>query len=181
MQTLVVVDMQPRQFEAARTDWMIKNVGREVRAAMEAMHTIIFLEYIIGTSVGVSVKDMTDPRLTNIVAGYDAAVVARKAISDGSEQVCAVLEEMGLAGGFAGRTNEIRVVGVETGVCLADTVNGLAEKMPGTRVIVVGDACNAAGGTFPEPHDRGQEQIKTGANVEILKAVGPLACGRPVS
>lgn len=170
MLALVVVDMQPR-FGCSQVDWMIENVSREIRASKKAGHAIIFLEYTDGINggTGVSVKDATDRRLINLVSDYEWAMVVHKSGPDGSKEVFAVLA--GYHKSYQG--NDIRVVGVETSVCVAETVNGLAKAMPGTKITVIGDACNSGDGDFPWPHKVGQERIETGANVEILQGVGP--------
>ena len=169
MLALVVVDMQPR-FGCSQVDWMIENVSREIRAAKKAGHVIIFLEYTDGINggTGVSVKDATDRRLIDLVSDYDRALVVHKSVRDGSKKVSTVL-----VGYYMSGRNDIRVVGVETPVCVAETVNGLAKAMPAAKITVVGDACNSGDGNFPYPHTYGQERIETRANVEILQGVGP--------
>lgn len=162
MDALLVIDMQPN-LDAAKPGWLIGNVAREIRVAAEAGRAIVFLEYNFG-SAGVPVGRATDRRLTGLVAEYDRAVVVHKPSLDGSEQAAAVLYQSypGACGG------EIRVAGVETDVCVAATVLGLAARLPGARIVVVGDACNVnyAGAG---PTNYGQDKIRGGGNVSILR------------
>jgi len=174
MSTLVVVDMQTR-YGASQHDWLIENVSREIRAAMDRSHAIVFLEYMSGhaddMSGAVAMVDATDRRLTELVGRYAKAIVAHKPGKDGSGQVAAVAAWMNDQHSDRGHRydDEIRVVGVQTGVCVAATVNGLSARMPDTRIILVGDACNDAG-YGKGPNDIGQDGIEAAGNVAILKA-----------
>jgi len=173
MPTLVVVDMQP-MFAASRPGWLIGNVSEEIRAAWGAGHAVVFLEYAIdhkGRPAGVPVRSTTHRCLIDLVSDYDGAIVAHKASQDGSEQVEAVLSSMGCE---AGRPydDSIRIVGVETGVCVARTANGLGSRMPDTDIVVVAHACNTHRYGAPPPlgpNNDGQDRIETGGNVQILR------------
>ena len=162
--------MQPN-FLASQHDWLIKNVGREIVAAIEAKYIIIFLEYATW-SVGIPVMCMTYQCLTDLTKNYKNAIIVHKQNPDGSQQVVDILE--GIDYQICARNRKyddvIRVVGVETDICVTKTVNSLTEKMPDTKIVIVGDAC-AVNSACPQlwPDNQGQEDIKRGKNVEILK------------
>ena len=137
MPTLLVIDMQPH-FVASQRKWLIRNVSAEIRAAMKAEHRIVFLEYTqIPGRPGVMAKNATDKRLIEVLGDYDNALVIHKQHDDGSVEVAKLLES--LNGYDLGAIREkIRVVGVNTGACVAQTVNGMAKMMPGAGIVVVG-------------------------------------------
>lgn len=163
---LLVVDMQPR-FGSSAHDWMLKNVADEIRAARSAGWGIMFLEYSRQCGHGgVSLSERTHGRLTRLVARYRHAITVHKEQGDGSYNVLHAADDWygdgakHIDGGF-------RVVGVNTGACIAMTVNGISKARPATEITVVGGACNAGG---IEPNNAGQDNIVTdGRNVRILK------------
>jgi nicotinamidase-related amidase len=174
---LLVVDMQPK-FKASGRRWLLSAVAREVRAAKSAGWGIMFLEYTRCRDVGgVPLKERTRRRLTDLVADYSEAVVVHKERDDGSAAVLHAAERWYSEGAGNERHLDggIRVVGVNTEACVADTVNGLSAAMPGLEITVVGDACNAFGGKAPS--NDGQEQIVIkDRNVRVL-AVPRLQAG----
>ena len=172
---LLVVDMQPK-FKASGRGWLLRAVAREVRAAKSAGWGVMFLEYTRCRGAGgVKLRDATHRRLTDLVADYGEAVVVHKERDDGSAAVLHAAE-----GWYEPDDDDstarhidggIRVVGVNTEACVADTVNGLSAAMPGLEITVVGGACNGHGGKAPS--NDGHEQIATrGRNVRVL-AVPP--------
>lgn len=169
MPTLLVIDMQPH-FKASQRRWLIKNVSDEIRDAMKVRDRIVFLEYTsIPGKPGVMVKNTTDRRLIKILGDYDNALVVHKQQDDGSVEVAKLIES--LDGNHPGAIREkFRVVGVNTGACVASTVNGMAERMPKAKIVVVGKACNEGYGDGQEkPGNSGLTKIDTQKNVTVLK------------
>jgi len=166
---LLVVDMQPK-FKASGRGWLLRAVAREVRAAKSAGWGIMFLEYTRCRGVGgVPLGQATHRRLTDLAADYDDAVVVHKDRDDGSAAVLHAAERWYGTGPGNDRHIDggIRVVGVNTEACVADTVNGLSSAMPCLEITVVGDACNGHGGTAPS--NDGHDRITTGGrNVRVL-------------
>lgn len=169
MPTLLVIDMQPH-FDASQRKWMIRNVSAEIKAAVKAGYRIVFLEYThTPKHPGVAVKNATDRRLIKLVAKYIDALVIHKQEDDGSVEVAKLLES--LDGNYPGAIREeIRVVGVNTGACVAKTVNGMAKLMPMAGIVVVGRACNQGWrGGQEEPGNEGLTKINDQPNVTVLK------------
>ena len=168
MVTLVVIDMQPR-FGGSQRKWMIRNVSTEIKAAVKAGRRIIFVEF--PGIYGDPILNATDKRLTKLVAGYDNTFTVQKHKQDGSKEVVRLLRKL------AGRTvirEEIRVVGVNTGACVAETVNGMARKMSKASIVLVGKACNEgwstnSGSGQSRPGNGGLGTISAKPNVTILK------------
>lgn len=164
--------MQPR-FWASTHDWILENVADEIRAAKSAKWGIVFLEYTRHHgSGGVHLSEKTHGRLTRTVGKYMSAITVHKEQDDGSAAVLNAIEdwwsasELHIDGG-------IRVVGVNTEVCIAKTVNGLSKAKPDIEITVVGNACNGSQkiyGGGSAPNNDGQDQIVTdGRNVRVLK------------
>jgi len=163
MSILLVIDMQP-QFKTSCRSWLIENVSREIRRAIDNGDGIIFLEYTWGVGCGgVAINQQTHRALTDLVVGEEHAValVVHKEQDDGSREVSHAIKY------WREHKSTIRVVGVNKGACVCDTVLGLSQLLPDTRIIVVGDACN---GQYEEdtdePSESGYESIG-GSNTKI--------------
>jgi nicotinamidase-related amidase len=130
-EALIVVDVQPN-FPAAET--VIAAVQTQVRKAMrEGLH-IVFLEYE-GDWYSPTFSEITD-----LAEKYEYKQVVYKTWDDGSEEVAdALWGEWGLRAG-----TPLRVCGVNTGACVADTAQGLAKK--GFDVTVIQKACGDGDG-----------------------------------
>lgn len=128
--TLVVVDMQAA-FQAATKANVIVNVTREIIFAKMRKSAIVFLEY--------EGSGRTFPALTELTNRYPLRDVCEKWCDDGSSQV---LKSLGLRDFPRGR---IKVCGVNSNACVLATVNGLAKKLPNSRIEIVRDACEWMG------------------------------------
>lgn len=130
-EALIVVDVQPN-FSAAET--VIPAVKTQVRKAMrEGLH-IVFLEF------GGDWYDPTFHEITDLVENYEFKQTVSKVWDDGSEEVAdALWGQWGLRAG-----TPLRVCGVNTGACVADTAQGLAKM--GFDVTVVQKACGDSNG-----------------------------------
>lgn len=111
-------------------------------------------------------KERTHRCLTDLLEDYDDVITVHKGKDDGSDVVLRVAE-----GWWGGKHIDggIRVVGVNTEACVADTVNGLSAAKPDLEITVVGGACNSGG---KGPNNEGHDLIVTkGRNVRVLTAV----------
>jgi nicotinamidase-related amidase len=127
---LVVVDMQPG-YGKSMLPGVIESVELLIREAREADSLIVFLEFC---------DEPTLPRLMRWVRAYDQYVVEQKDGCDGSDEVLAACER-GLYD-----TSAFVICGVETHACVRDTARELADKMPGSQVEVVMEACGQESG-----------------------------------
>lgn len=132
--TLVVVDMQPFYTKDAST---IANVLREVEAARQGNCNIIFLWVPYLSPLQEAAFEPTHRAILDVVKDYDKAHWAEvsKLSADGAYQVLNACRYHGFA------SKRFRVCGVNTDLCVLDTVNGLLERCDAI-VEVVKDACN---------------------------------------
>jgi len=166
MPILLVVDMQPR-FSSSRPSWLIRNVSREIHSAMKKSWGIVFLEYTRRCGRGgVFLTERTHGKLLLLVEGYEHAMTVHKESDDGSREVLHAIDGWYGDDGREHSGGGIRVVGVNTGCCVADTVNGLTKIMPYTEIVVVGNACNHVYEN-EQPSTCGQDMINE--NVAIVE------------
>ncbi len=149
--TLCVIDMQPF-FVAAREDWLVKNVLREIESAKSEQSDIIVLEY---EGCGPTFKCIKDA-----LRNYPNAIVCTKFEPDGIKPILSQLD-LGID------LSHIRLVGVETDSCIAQTCNSLATTLPNSRITVVADACNTM---FSSRRYTGRKYIRRYKNVHVTKS-----------
>lgn len=139
--TLVVVDMQPA-FEACNAA-TIAAVEEEVKAAMDAGHDIVVLQLpAFHNYLMVIPIEPTLESIRNLIAGYPRAVIKNKYKTSGAEEVIQVCQWKGFA------QKRFRVCGVNTDMCVYETVLDLACMFEAERIEVVKKACN----TIYEPN-----------------------------
>ena len=123
---LIVVDMQPG-VEVTKYGGIVDRVANEVRQAVLHGMPVLFLEF---QGFG-----KTFAELTALVADHSQVEFRSKKQMGGGREVVSALADRGW-------THErLRVCGVETFHCVAETVEQLVELLPGTQVDVVGEAC----------------------------------------
>jgi nicotinamidase-related amidase len=127
MMGLCVIDMQP-YYEVSQVEWLIDNVLCEIKKA-KRQHLPILLVKTIGAGE-------IDDRIFEEVESYSDSYVVTKKTCDGHQEIIKVLKRNKLG------LERLRVCGVETDACVADTVTGLAESLPGLSIEVVKKACN---------------------------------------
>ena len=121
---LVVVDMQP-EFKAAMDEQTQINVVNEIKKAKRRNDLIIILEYRGGGS--------TVRRIRKAILNYDKVIYAEKDEDDGSSYIRKHLIGKKL----------VRICGVNTDYCVADTAAGIAYRFADAAVQVILKACNA--------------------------------------
>lgn len=128
--TLLIIDMQ-EGYSAAKDDTLIKNVLEEIKEAKRNDAAILFVAMDDG--VGPFIGPIWD-------AAYDYQyyVEVKKRDTDGSREVIAALKKYRFL-----NKNRIKVGGVYTDVCVADTVNNLAVKLPDADIEVLSHCCNS--------------------------------------
>lgn len=138
--TLVVVDMQ-RNWEAANDPTTIQNVEREVRAARQRGCAVLLIRIPYWSPMDEQGLPDTHRSIRELLTGYDKAGSGDKLMwQDGASNV------ENLCHHYKFRTDNLRVVGVNTAGCVWALVKGLTERLPETRITVVKDACNSAFG-----------------------------------
>lgn len=132
--TLVVVDMQPLYTADSTT---INNVAREVRLARQRQNKIIFLWIPYFSAFQAELFAGTYPAILNAVHGYDHNNwnETTKLIQDGSHEVIQTCTKKHF------QSKRFRLCGVNTDMCVLDTVKGLLTIPTVEAVAVVKDAC----------------------------------------
>lgn len=125
---LIVIDMQPNAFPAARSTSTIDAVLHEIDAAIERGDLIVLLN-----SRG---KGKVEESISRAACGGRLLVV-EKAKNDGASDILLSLGRNKLRLGVA------RVCGVNALVCVQETVSTLAALCPDCRIDVVVSACNS--------------------------------------
>ncbi len=122
---LVVVDVQP-YFKYSGEECFLAAVEKEIVRAVNDGLPVIIVEFIgFGE---------TYERLTRHLKGYPRFKRVEKNRRDGSAEVLEACREAGFGTAF------FRVCGLYTFECVAETVEGLAQKAPGCRIHVVKQA-----------------------------------------
>lgn len=132
--TLVVVDMQPLYTADSTT---ISNVTREVRLARQRQNKIIFLWIPYFSAFQAELFAGTYPAILKAVHGYDPNNWSEtaKLIQDGSREVFQTCAKKHI------QSKRFRLCGVNTDMCVLDTVNGLLANPTVEAIAVVKDAC----------------------------------------
>ncbi|HEY9870731.1 MAG TPA: isochorismatase family protein [Candidatus Obscuribacterales bacterium] len=135
--TLVVVDMQP-DFPASKDPATLAAVQREVKRAMHFHCPVVLLEVPYFSPLDEEGYKPTHRSIMQLLSGYDRYQVVQKIFSDGSLNVINTCEWKKYG------TKRFRVCGVNTDLCVLETVLGLARRLPESTIKVVQDACNTS-------------------------------------
>lgn len=127
--TLVVIDMQAA-FDAACNPNVVIAVTEEIVAAKHKGAPIILVEY---ANCGPSHNGFY-----RLLRNYDKKSRIGKRDDDGSVEIIRAIRRRGF------NDRWLRVCGVNADCCVAATVSGLLERLPGSHVDLVKSAC----GTF---------------------------------
>jgi len=134
MYSLVIIDMQP-DFDASYSDDIRGPVLREIAQAIKNDRPILIVEYDYPYYRNIGKKrTRTLWYIQNALRGYHNRHLVLKENDDGSREVVVKLKELG-----AGKN--VRVFGVNTDCCVAETAENLVYR--GCNVTIVADACNS--------------------------------------
>jgi nicotinamidase-related amidase len=132
--TLIVIDVQPLEFKAARHPDLQRGVASLVRKAIARNWDIVVVEYKGAGS--------TIPEVTEQLRDYDRTDTVIKNTDGGGEEVWLAMAHNSFAG------ERIFVCGTNTHGCVQDTVDELAELLDESDIAVVKSGCNDGGGNF---------------------------------
>jgi nicotinamidase-related amidase len=138
--TLLIIDMQS-QYPAACSDKTTEEIILQIEAAKQNDCGIILVEFREEPQYRESNSPYkpTHVSILKAVEGYNRAAVVHKYETDGSAYINDFLEKKGKD--F--NTDFFRVCGVNTDICVAQTVNGLYENFyKEATFIIVEDAVN---------------------------------------
>jgi nicotinamidase-related amidase len=130
--TLVIIDVQ-QGYSAAQNPTLLTNLLNEIKEARRNDAAILFVNMIEHEGIGKNIKRIWE-------AAYDYRYFAQviKADTDGSDEVIGAFKKYR----YFNKRN-IKVGGVYTDVCVADTVNKLAKKLPHADIEVLSHCCNS--------------------------------------
>lgn len=128
------IDLQP-EFIAARNEYIKKIAQEEVKRAIRFNYGIVFLEY---ASSKYSKFSPTWPEIKELAAGYKNQVTVLKKDDDGGSEV------MDAAFAHKLKLNKVRVCGVNTDMCVHDTVRTLSTLSPASKIIIRKDGCGSS-------------------------------------
>lgn len=152
-ETLIVIDIQNCFVNHSDPAYscVIKNIIKEVKAAIQRQDYIIFVEYLI-TNTGISEKIIyrdksndqypTLPELTTLVVGYDKVIYVFKRSTDGGSEVVQTLREKEIP------HEVLRVCGAYTGACVSETVQTLSIKLKNSEIKLVKNALASYAGDY---------------------------------
>ena len=122
---LCIIDMQTR-FQAAQCPDTVDNIVSEILEARRNKEIIALIQYRHAGDV--------IPVVRKAVDGYEYLYEVVKTDDDGSTDLIMELGDNLLE-------EEVKVCGVNTGYCVADTVHGLLSQLPAIEIAVLKDCC----------------------------------------
>lgn len=129
MKTLIIVDMQKWFFQHGNYQSVINSCQQLVKSAINNKSYIIYLRY---AGCGKVISD-----LLNLTARYKKCEILTKNIEDGSSWVAEYLNSNKI------NPTTITVGGVQTDMCVYNTVEGLSTIYPKSKIEVSKKACGA--------------------------------------
>ncbi len=148
--TLVIVDMQPADFETSKKQATVDAVSQLIVLAMQKQWSIVVLEW--------RGSGLTDRRLRDLYSDYPKLAVEVKSDDDGSwwvQRAC-----MHNRFGY----KRFVVCGVNIEACVLKTVKSLALLYPRSKIVVPRSACNGYSKNWSKYDDAGK-------NVEVVPYV----------
>jgi len=127
---LVIVDMQ-YDFSASSNQRTISEIMRQIDLAKRRKSPIVFLEY---KHEGETIEELMDYALED----YEEVYQIEKEDDDGSLELCWGFAEFDLP------FTHLRICGINTDACVADTVRGLIRDYPEVKVEVVKKGCHSS-------------------------------------
>lgn len=129
----LLIDLQPH-FEASMKNSVIEAAQEEIRRAIRYNYGVVFLEYKLSTG---DFKP-TWPILKKMANGYPNQITVLKTDDDGGHEVFAAAYKNKL------NLNKVRVCGVNTDMCVHDTVRTLSTLSPASKILIRKDGCNSS-------------------------------------
>lgn len=127
---LVIIDMQ-ENFISAHNKYTISNIKKQINLAKKYNCPILVVEYI--TSGFAKNSQKTIPSIRKSLEGTNHFYIEKSNV-DGSNEIDKFIKYKNLKG------LRLRVVGIETNVCVAETVTSLIKKK--YKISIVKDSCN---------------------------------------
>jgi hypothetical protein len=125
--TLVIVDLQPDAFDAAKCEVTCRSARKAARHAMKHGNNIIVVDWEGYES---------EPKLMGALKNYSKYTKVIKDQCDGAYVVVPVIEETGAY------KKRIHICGVNTNACVVETAEGLGRALPDAQLVVLTEACN---------------------------------------
>lgn len=158
---LVIIDMQ-RGFAAAEDPELLKTISQKISKAIEKRQRIFFVEYLLPSNKDYRTpwhakkpyRIPTEESLTDLCrrASYPYTTIMKDS-QDGSKNIIDKLIELEIK-----KSVKIKICGVNTSLCVLDTVLGLANGLePSMKIVVLQDAC---GDINQSSHERSLETLK---------------------
>jgi nicotinamidase-related amidase len=136
--TLVIVDLQPDAFPAARCETTCRYARKAAKHAMKHGNNIIVVDWEGYDS---------EPKLMRILKDYGKYTKVLKDQCDGAYVVTPAMKEQDAY------DKRIHICGVNTNACVVETAEGLRKALPNAELIVLKDACNGEFyGKAPDSH-----------------------------
>lgn len=123
---LVIIDVQ-NGFYGSDDPVLLKNIIREIRLAKKRESHVYLVEY--------EDEGRTLIELRRLLTGYRKTHILTKDDDDGSSWLLEAFSKL------AEIPEKIRVCGLYTTCCVAETITGLVIKQPGMIIEVIKDAC----------------------------------------
>lgn len=132
-------------------DSVIESCQKEIIHAMNVSANIIFLEY---KDAGKTIRN-----LSKLINNYNKVWFATKDIEDGSSWVQEILNKNNIS------PRLIKVAGVQTDMCVYNTVEGLRTIYPKARLHALRNACGAI---YENAHLNGLHAMNKHFNVSVI-------------
>lgn len=146
--SLIIIDMQPH-FSASNDFNVIDACKAEIKKAIDARASIIFVEYM-GAGA-------TNPSLVSLTDLYKKTFLVRKDDDSGATEVTRVIKQNNLA------HKNIVVCGVNTDACVLETVAGLTIRFKKSKFKIISEACNSE-----DDHEHGLLQLSEFPKCKII-------------
>lgn len=130
------IDLQP-DFLASSKSSVIRAAQEEVKRAIRFKYGIVFLEYDLNYGNYIKSSGTWDS-IKDLAKGYPNQTTVLKTDDDGGHEVLSAAE----ANKF--NLNKVRVCGVNTDMCVHDTVSTLSTLSPSSKIFIRKDGCNSS-------------------------------------
>jgi nicotinamidase-related amidase len=153
MKCLVIIDMQPSTFSAARPEWLIDNIAKKAQEYVDNNKPIIIVEYF---NDGPTVKE-----IMKAVEGYDKVHFLTKKQNDGGVEIKNLIEKTSY------NISNFEVCGVNLDACVLSTVLTMAVFNKDCLIKVISKCCNSypslkEGKSYFKDKTKGVHNVKLG-------------------